>query len=251
MTLAGVAVPIEAATPIGGGAPIESAAPCEGTTLDGATTDVHLPRLRALARHAAPGLGESSVAPLVLSTLTMRFAGVVAGLVAAMVWTGLAIFRRRLLGRAIPGLMALGALGGIARVGAALILRNPALVLVQPLVTTAATGIGFCATARGERPLPMRLVGDLFPLPADFTDAAWVRRFFARLAVLWGLNILGQVAISAVLLSRMDTATYLVARAVIGWVLTGAGVGVSIAWFRSAARRQGVRVVCSAPLTAA
>jgi hypothetical protein len=204
-----------------------------------------------MARHAAPGLGESSIAPLVLSTLTMRAAGVLAGLAAAMVWTVLAICRRRMLGRAIPGLMALGALGGVARVGAALLLRNPALVLVQPLVTTAATGIGFCATARGARPLPMRLAGDFFPLPPDFAHAAWVKRFFARIAVLWGVNILVQVAISAVLLTRMDTATYLVARAVIGWVLTGAGVGVSIAWFRAAARRQGVRVLRAVPAVAA
>ena len=204
-----------------------------------------------MARHAAPCLGEASVAPLVLSTLTMRAAGVVAGFMAGMVWTALAIFRRRLLGRAVPGLMALGALGGIARLGVALALRNPAMVLIQPLVTTAATGIGFCATAGGDRPLPMRLAGDFVPLPDGFADAPWVQRFFARIAVMWGVNILAQVAISAVLLARMDTATYLVARAVVGWVLTGAGIGVSIAWFRSVARRQGIRVVLSAPLATA
>jgi len=204
-----------------------------------------------MARHAAPGLGESSVAPLVLSTLTMRAAGVVAGLVVAMIWTGLAMFRRRMLGRAIPGLMALGALTGVARVGVALALRNPALVLIQPLVTTAATGIGFCATAGGDRPLPLRLAGDFIPLPDGLADAPWVRQFFSRIAVLWGINILAQVAISALLLARMDTATYLVARAVIGWVMTGAGVGVSVAWFHSAARRHGVKVVVSAPVAAA
>lgn len=214
-------------------------------------TDVHLPGLRSMARHAAPGLGESSVAPLVLSTLTMRAAGVVAGLVAGMVWTGLAICRRRWLGRAVPGLMALGALTGVARIGVALALRNPALVLIQPLVTTAATGIAFCATARGDRPMPMRLAGDFVPLPAGLADAAWARQFFARIAVLWGVNILAQVVISAVLLAHMGTATYLVARAVVGWVLTGAGVGVSVAWFRTAARRHGVRVVLSAPIPAA
>jgi hypothetical protein len=214
-------------------------------------TDVHLPGLRSMARHAAPGLGESSVAPLLLSTLTMRAAGVVAGLVAGMIWTGLAIFRRRMLGRAIPGLMALGALTGVARIGVALALRNPALVLIQPLVTTAATGIAFCATARGDRPMPMRLAGDFVPLPDDLRDAPWVRRFFARIAVLWGVNILLQVAVSAVMLGSMDTATYLVARAVVGWVLTGAGVGVSVAWFRAAARRHGVKVVLSTPVPAA
>jgi len=214
-------------------------------------TDVHLPGLRSMARHAAPGLGESSVAPLVLSTLTMRAAGVVAGLAAGMIWTGLAICRRRMLGRAVPGLMALGALTGVARIGVALALRNPALVLIQPLVTTAATGIAFFATARGDRPMPMRLAGDFVPLPDDFRDEPWVRRYFARIAVLWGINILLQVVISAVLLAHMDTATYLVARAVVGWVLTGAGAGVSVAWFRAAARRHGVKVVLSTPPVAA
>lgn len=214
-------------------------------------SDVHLPGLRTMARHAAPGLGESSVAPLVLSALTMRAAGVVAGMVAAMVWTGLAICRRRLLGRAIPGLMALGALTGVARIGVALALHNPALVLIQPLVTTAATGIAFCATARGARPLSMRLAGDFVPLPGELAEAPWVRRYFARIAVLWGVNILLQVAISAVLLAQLDTATYLVVRAVVGWVLTGAGAGVSLAWFRAAARRHGVKVILSAPDAAA
>lgn len=213
--------------------------------------DVHLPGLRMVARHAAPNLGESSVGPLVLTCLTMRAAGVIAGLMAGMVWTVLAIFRRRMLGRAIPGLMALGALGGVTRMGVALLLRNPALVLVQPLVTTAATGIAFCATARSSRPLPMRLAGDFLPLPAQLTSTAWVQRYFARLAVLWGVNILLQVVISALMLARMDTTTYLVARAVMGWVLTGAGIGVSVAWFRIAAHRQGVKVVLSSPLASA
>lgn len=226
----------------------EGAEPASAT--EGGASHVHLPGLRAVARHAAPGLGESSVAPLVLSALTMRAAGVMAGFAAGMVWTVLAIFRRRLLGRAVPGLMALGALGGVARIGVAVVLRNPAFVLIQPLVTTAATGIAFCATARSDRPLPMRLAGDFLPLPADLTDAAWVRRFFERIAVLWGLNILAQVAISFVLLAHMDTATYLVARTVVGWVLTGAGLGVSVAWFRAAARRQGVQVLLAAPVPA-
>lgn len=237
-------------------APPSAAAPtsrsdaAEGAEGDVAATDVHLPGLRVFARHAAPSLGEASVAPLVLSTLTMRMAGVFAGLFAGMAWSVLAMCRRRMLGRAIPGLMALGVLGGVARLGVALALRDPSLVLIQPLVTTAATGIGFCATARGERPLPMRLAGDFVPLPADLAGAAWVRRYFARIAVLWGVNILGQVAISAVLLTRLDVATYLVARAVVGWVLTGAGIGASVALFRSAARRQGVRVVLAAPAAA-
>lgn len=95
--------------------------------------------------------------------------------------------------------------------------------------------------------MPLRLAGDFIPLPAGLADAPWVRRYFARIAVLWGINILSQVAISVVLLTRMDTATYLVARAVVGWVLTGAGVGVSVAWFRSAARRHGVKVVLTGP----
>lgn len=246
MLPAGAAAPIDGSVASPAGEPAMQR-PGGGQT---STPDVHLPGLRVMVRHAAPGLGESSVAPLVLSTIGMRAAGVVVGLVVGMIWTGGAIFRRRMLGRAIPGLMALGALTGVARVGVALALRNPALVLIQPLVTTAATGIGFCATARGERPMPMRLAGDFIPLPKDLADAAWVRRFFSRIAVLWGANILAQVAISVVLLARMDTATYLVARAVVGWVLTGAGVGVSVAWFRSAARRQGVKVVLTAPAPA-
>lgn len=225
--------------------------PAPTDELSGADGDVHLPGLRVVARHAAPNLGESSFVPLVLSCVAMRAAGVVAGLIAGMVWTTAAIFRRRLLGRAIPGLMALGALTGVARIGVAMVLANPALVLIQPLITTAATGIAFCATARSTRPLPMRLAGDFVPLPSHLEGTAWVQRYFARLAVLWGLNILLQVAISAVLLAQMDTATYLVARAVVGWVLTGAGAGVSIAWFRIAARRQGVRVVMASPAPAA
>lgn len=216
-----------------------------------ANTDIELPGLRLMARHAAPGLGESSLAPLLLSSLTMRAAGVLAGLAVAMVWTGLAMFRRRVLGRAIPGLMALGALTGLVRVGVALTLRNPALVLIQPLVTTAATGVAFCATAGRARPLPLRLVGDFIPLPAGLVNTPWVRRYFARIAVLWGINILAQVAISIVLLARLDTATYLVTRAAVGWVLTGAGIGVSVAWFRVAARRHGVNVVLTSPVAVA
>lgn len=227
--------------------------PAAGPQAGGGTedADIHLPGLRVLARQAAPGLGESSVAPLILSSLTMRAAGVVAGLVVGILWTGLAMCRRRVLGRAIPGLMALGALTGLARVGAALALRNPALVLIQPLVTTAATGIAFCATAGRDRPLPLRLAGDFVPLPDRLVDTPWVRRYFARVAVLWGINLLAQVAISIVLLARMDTATYLVTRAAVGWVLTGAGIGVSTAWFRAAARRHGVNVVLAPPVAVA
>ena len=203
---------------------------------------LEIPRLRALARHALPNLVEASLVPLAVFYAALWLVGVWGGLFAALAWSYTAIARRVVTGRPVPGLLVLGVVGITARTIVAALSGSVFVYFLQPTLTTVLIAAIFLVSVPAGRPLAERLAGDFCPLPDTFVGSPPVRRFFARITLLWAFVQLTNAAVSIWLLVTQPISTYVVARTATSWVLTAAAVVVSTLYFRRSMRRHGITV---------
>jgi uncharacterized membrane protein len=203
---------------------------------------LEIPRLRAMARHALPNLVEASLIPLAVFYGALWLVGVWGGLIAALAWSYTAIGRRVVTRTPVPGLLLLGAAGLTARTVVALISGSVYIYFLQPTLTTLLIGSVFLLSVPAGRPLAERLAGDFCPLPDTFMSSPPVRRFFARITVLWAFVQLTNAAVSIWLLATQPVQTYVVARTVASWVLTGGAILASTLYFKHSMRRHGVTI---------
>jgi hypothetical protein len=203
---------------------------------------LEIPRLRALARHALPNLVEATVVPLLVFYAALWLVGVWGGLIGALVWSYTAIVRRLVVGRPVPGLLALGAIGLTARTVVAALSGSVFVYFLQPTLTTVLIAGVFLASVPAGRPIAERLAGDFCPLPATFIGSPPVRRFFARITVLWAFVQLTNAALSVWLLVTQPVGTYVLAKSVTSWGLTIAAVGLSTLYFKLSMRNHGIPI---------
>ena len=203
---------------------------------------LEIPRLRALARHALPNLVEASLVPLAVFYGALWLVGVWGGLFAALAWSYTAIARRLVTGRPVPGLLVLGVVGITARTVVAALSGSVFVYFLQPTLTTVLIAGIFLVSVPAGRPLAERLAGDFCPLPDAFVGSPPVRRFFARITLLWAFVQLTNAAVSIWLLVTQPISTYVVARTATSWLLTGAAVVASTRYFRRSMRRYGITV---------
>lgn len=203
---------------------------------------LEIPRLRALARHALPNLVEATIVPLLVFYAALWLVGVWGGLIGALVWSYTAIVRRLVMGRPVPGLLVLGAIGLTARTVVAAVSGSVFVYFLQPTLTTVLIAGVFLASVPAGRPIAERLAGDFCPLPATFISSPPVRRFFARITVLWAFVQLTNAALSVWLLITQPVGTYVLAKSVTSWGLTIAAVGLSTLYFKLSMRNHGIAI---------
>lgn len=203
---------------------------------------LEIPRLRALARHALPNLVEATVVPLLVFYAALWLVGVWGGLIGALVWSYTAIVRRLVVGHPVPGLLVLGAIGLTARTVVAALSGSVFVYFLQPTLTTVLIAGVFLASVPAGRPIAERLAGDFCPLPATFIGSPPVRRFFARITVLWAFVQLTNAALSVWLLITQPVGTYVLAKSVTSWGLTIAAVGLSTLYFKLSMRNHGIAI---------
>lgn len=203
---------------------------------------LEIPRLRALARHALPNLVEATVVPLLVFYAALWLVGVWGGLVGALVWSYTAIVRRVVTGRPVPGLLVLGVVGLTARTVVAALSGSVFVYFLQPTLTTVLIAGVFLASVPAGRPIAQRLAGDFCPLPATFIGSPPVRRFFARITLLWAFVQLANAAVSIWLLITQPVGTYVLAKSVTSWGLTIAAVGLSTLYFKRSMRNHGIAI---------
>ena len=203
---------------------------------------LEIPRLRALARHALPNLVEASVVPLVVFYGALWLVGVWGGLLAALAWSYVAIGRRLVTGKPLPGLLVLGALGLTTRTFVAAMSGSVFVYFLQPTLTTVLIAGIFLASVPAGRPIAERLAGDFCPLPAAFVGSPPVRRFFARITVLWAFVQLTNAGLSIWLLLTQPVGTYVVAKATASWLLTGGAIVLSTLYFKRSMRNHGIAI---------
>jgi hypothetical protein len=203
---------------------------------------LEIPRLRALARHALPNLVEATVVPLLVFYAALWLVGVWGGLIGALIWSYTAIARRLVMGRPVPGLLVLGVVGITARTVVAALSGSVFVYFLQPTLTTVVIAGVFLASVPAGRPIAERLAGDFCPMPATFIGSPPVRRFFARITVLWAFVQLANAAVSIWLLITQPVGIYVLARSVTSWALTVAAVVLSTLYFKRSMRNHGITI---------
>jgi len=199
-----------------------------------------MPRLRTLARHAAPHVVESTIIPLALFLLTLHFLGVWGAVLIGLGWTYAAVLRRLLMGQRVPGILLLASVTLTARTVIAMASGSVVVYFLQPTLGTALVAGAFLLSVPLRRPLAERLARDFCPIPSGVLAHAPVRRFFLQISLLWAFTQLANATLTLWLLLSQSLATFLVAKTLVSWGLTGGAILVSTLWFRRSMRRHGV-----------
>ena len=202
-----------------------------------AAQTVQLPPIRVLAVRALPRLVEGVLAPTALFLLLLHLFGVPAAIVGGFVWSMSVIVVRRALGRRVPTLVLVGLGFLLVRTALSLATGSSFLYFLQPTLGTAIAGIVILGSALLGQPVVLRVARDFCPLPSDTMNDEHLRRFFLGISLLWGITQLVNAGITLWLLVSQSVATYMVARMVMSWTLTGAVIAVTVAWFMQVVRR--------------
>lgn len=198
------------------------------------THSFRIPPLRALARRALPYVVEASLIPLALFYLGLWLMGTTGAIVAALTWAYIAVGRRWVTGRTVPGLLLLGAAGLTARSVVALASGSTFVYFLQPSLTTVAIAGLFLLSVPAGRPLAERLAHDFVAIPPELLKSAVIRRVFNRITVLWAIVNLVNAAATIALLVSQPVHIYVAARTVVSLVGVAFGVVVSMRLFKRA-----------------
>src|SRR5712692_3157936 len=96
-----------------------------------------IPRLRTLSRHAVPHVLEGTVIPLAVFLLALHVLGVWGALLAGLGWSYLALLRRVITRRRIPGILVLGLVTLTARTILTVATGSVFVYFLQPTLGTA------------------------------------------------------------------------------------------------------------------
>ncbi|MDH2430139.1 VC0807 family protein [Sphaerisporangium sp. TRM90804] len=196
-----------------------------------------LPKITALLRQAVPRLLEGVVAPLAVFYAAFAVLGLNGALIAVMTWVYGGVLWRLVLRRPVPGTMVLAAIAITARAALGWWTGSAVVYFLQPELGTICISVAFLASVRLNRPLVQRLTLDYIHLPSAVLRHARVRRFFARITLLWAFVLLMNSAVSIWLLLHQSIGTYLLVRTSVVAAISGAAVAVSIYAFRRVLRR--------------
>ena len=198
-----------------------------------------LPRLRDLARRAAPQVIEATLVPLALFYAALCLLGPTGAICSALAWNYLALVRHLWRKERLPGLLVLATVGLTARSIVALASGASMFVyFLQPSLATALVGGAFLLSVPLGRPLAEKLAHDFVPMPATFQKRPKVRQLLVRISLLRAMVSLVNAAGTIALLVNVPIATYLVAKTGLSCSLTVLGIVVSSWWFRRGLRRQ-------------
>jgi hypothetical protein len=196
-----------------------------------------LPRLAALARQAAPRLLEGVVAPLAVFYAALAVLGLRGALVAAVTWVYAGVGWRLVRRIPVPGTMILAVIAITVRALLGLWTGSAVLYFLQPELGTICISMVFLASVRLNRPLVQRLTLDYIHLPSAVLKHERVRRFFARITLLWAFVLLANSTVSIWLLLHESIGTYLLVRTSTVAVISGLAVAFSLYAFRRVLRR--------------
>jgi hypothetical protein len=195
-----------------------------------------------MLRHALPALIESTVGPGLLFYVVLLVSGFRGAIIAALVWSVLAALRRVVRRERLPAilLLSLGLL--MARTVVAYATGSAFLYFVQPTASTFLVAALFLVSVVARRPLAERFAHDFCPLDPAVLVRPFVRRFFLRVSLLWGVVLATQAGFVLWLLLVSSLRAFVVERQVVSSVITAAGIAISVLWFVRVMRRAGVAV---------
>ncbi|MEV1177646.1 VC0807 family protein [Nonomuraea sp. NPDC049784] len=202
---------------------------------------VTLPRLTALARQAAPKLLEGVVAPLAVFYLAMMVLGFKWALVATVAWVYFGVAWRLVRRVRVPATMFLAAIAITVRALVAFWTGTWMWFFIQPEMGTICISMAFLASVRLNKPLVQKLTLDYIHLPSAVLKHERVRRFFARITLLWAFVLLMNSTLSIVLAVYESLAgslgAFMVLRTSAVAVISGLAIAFSLYAFKRVLHR--------------
>jgi hypothetical protein len=198
----------------------------------------HLGVLRVVARRAVPNLIEATLVPVLLFYVAMFAAGVWVAFGFALAWSYGALARRALLGHPLPPILVLSTVALTVRTAIALGSGSTFIYFFQPVLGTLAMAGVFLGSIAVRRPLVARLATDFWPLTPDVTEHPAVVRLFRGLTVLWAGVYAATAITTFVLLQTLPMSSFLAAKMLTGYLITGTAIMITIAWSITTARRE-------------
>lgn len=202
---------------------------------------VTLPRLTALARQAAPKLLEAVVAPLAVFYLAMVILGFQWALALTVAWVYLGVVWRLIRGIKVPATMYLAAFAITVRAVVAFWTGTWMWFFIQPEMGTICIGIAFLASVRLNRPIVQKLTLDYIHLPSAVLGHERVRRFFARITLLWAFVLLANSTLSIFLAVYQylegSLGAYMLLRTSAVAVISGTAITFSVVAFKRLLQR--------------
>ncbi|MET9069360.1 VC0807 family protein [Streptosporangium sandarakinum] len=200
-------------------------------------TSVTLPRLTVLARQAAPKLLEGVVAPLAVFYAALAVLGERGALIAALSWVYIGVGWRLLRRVPVPATMVLATVAITVRTLLGLWTGSMVFYFLQPELGTICISVVFLASVRLNRPMAQKLTLDYIHLPSAVLRHERVRRFFARITLLWGFVLLANSTVSIWLLLHQSIGAYLLVRTSVVALISGAAIAFSVWAFRRVLHR--------------
>lgn len=194
-----------------------------------------------MSRRLLPYLVEATVVPTALYYIGMATWGLVWGIVAAGIWTAVAVLRRLVGGVPVPGLLVLAALGVAVRVGIYLLNDNSFVFFVQPIIRTTVTSLFFALSVMSGRPMVARFANDFCAFGADVGGRPAIVSLFRRLTFLWAGAQAAIAAVNLTLLLTVPVTVFVGVAAGVAWVIMGAGVVITVSDAVRTTRRDGLR----------
>lgn len=202
-----------------------------------------VPSFSQLGLRAIPQALEGAIIPAVLFLVVRHFAGLAAAIVVALGWSGVAIMRRVVGARRVPGLVIVGAAMAVLQAVLGLASGSAFVYFFQPSIGTAAVAVAFFVSVLIDRPLARRFAGDFCALPAHILADLHVHRFFRHVSVMWAVVFAFNAAATLALLMTQPTEVFVVLKTVLSVGVTAGTVAASVLWFRAAMTRRGMLVV--------
>lgn len=203
---------------------------------------ISIPRLRPILRHALPTVIECNLVPVGLFVVVHHAVGPMAAVVAAWTWVTVAVVRRWGAARCLPGVLVLSTVGLTIRSIVALATGSLVVYFVQPAAGTALVAVAFFISVPLGRPLAERLAHDICPFDTETRNHPALRAFLANVSVLWGVASTINVLATLWLLATQPVATFVIAKATLGPIITITFGALATAWFRASMARQGIEV---------
>ena len=201
-----------------------------------------LPRPRRALRHALPIVLEGVVGPLVVFYLLLVLTGFRGALIAALVWSYLALARRVLKGERVSMLLLLGTILISVRTVIAFVTGSAFVYFVQPTAGTIAISVALLVSAVVGRPFTQRFAHDFCPMDPAIMRRPLVRQFFIRISFLWASVLMLNAGLVFWLLVSSSLRSFVLERSLVTYGLTSIAIFISITGFMAMMRRDGITV---------
>jgi hypothetical protein len=205
-------------------------------------TDLELPRPGRLVLSVLFSLGESLGLPAAGYVIGMLLGGQSAAMLAATVVVWLTVLARKVVTRAVTGLLIISALVLTLQAAVVVLTGSQLFFLLQFPLANLALCVLFARTAPTSKPLVARLAAEVVAFRQPGAGHAGLDAFFRDATWLWAGIFAATTVGLAVLMVSESASMFLVLTAAVTAGGVVVGIALSVAWFIRALRRTGLRV---------